>query len=54
MTKKKVKKKRSAVRIVGDIVIILIILSLLGAAGWMLYKEFFPNNTPILKMQVKP
>lgn len=52
MTKKKVKKKRSAVRVVGDIVIILIILALLGAAGWMLYKEFFPNNTPILKMQV--
>ena len=39
-------------RVVGDIVIILIILALLGAAGWMLYKEFFPNNTPILKMQV--
>ena len=52
MTKKKVKKKRSAVRVVGDIVIILSILALLGAAGWMLYKEFFPNNTPILKMQV--
>lgn len=35
-----------------DVIIVLVIIGLLAAAGWLLYKEFFPNNTPVLKMQV--
>lgn len=46
------KKKRSKLSRLGDVIIILIIIGLLAAAGWLLYKEFFPNNTPVLKMQV--
>lgn len=49
---RKPKKKRSAVRIAADIVVTLIALSLFATAGWILYKQYFPNNTPILKMQV--
>lgn len=46
------KKKRKAGRVIMDIVVALVVLALLGTAAWLLYKEFFPNNTPILKMQV--
>lgn len=46
------KNKRSPGRILGDILVTLIVLALLGTAAWLLYKEFFPNNTPIIKMQV--
>lgn len=52
MRKNSVKKRRSPMRVVGDIVVVLIIIALLGTAAYLLYKEFYPNNTPILKMQV--
>jgi sortase B len=49
---KKEKKPRTVGRVVGDIVVTIIVIALLGTAAYLLYKEFFPNNTPILKMQV--
>lgn len=39
-------------RIIFDTLIIIIVLGLFGTAGWLLYKMYFPNNTPIIKMQV--
>ncbi len=48
----KVKKKRSFWSRLVDALIILLIIGLLATAGWLLYREFFPNNTPVLKMQV--
>lgn len=48
----KQKKKRTAIQRLGDVVILLIIIALLGTAAYLLYQEFFPNNTPVLKMQV--
>lgn len=46
------KKQSKKKRIIIDVLIILVIIALLGTAGYLLYKEFFPNNELILKMQV--
>ena len=47
----KVKKKRKASRIICDILVTLVVIGLLGMAGWLLYNEMFPNNTPVIKAQ---
>lgn len=46
------KQKSKAGGIIVDVLIILLIIGLLGTAAYLLYKEFYPNNTPVLKMQV--
>lgn len=50
--KEKELKKKKKVTIV-DVLVILLVIALLATAGYLLYKEFFPNNVPVLKMQVQ-
>jgi len=47
-----VKPKSKALRRTVNIFLILLIIALLGTAGWLLWQEHFPNNEPLLKHQV--
>lgn len=50
---KKKKKQRTTKQKIIDAILIIAIIALLGTAGYLFYRDRYPNNTPILKLQTQ-